>query len=437
MKDFGPTEGLTERVYWLIRLRWIAVAGVFFAVFFVTRILDFSLPTSPLYAIVSFLFFYNLLFFFLINHFKKKSVTLMNRFANVQISIDLFILTGLIHFSGGIENPFIFYFIFHTIIASILLSRKASFLQATLAVILFAITVISEYAGILPHYCLEKFTIDCQSGNPVYLSGVSVVFVSTLYIAAYMATSISKRLRQHEKILEETNKQLKEKDRIKSEYVLRVSHDIKEHLAAIQGCLEPVLSGITGELNSKQSDLVRRAVDRTVKLVFFVKALLETTRIRLNREIKISHFSFKDAFYEAISYVETKAKEKNISLTSRVDPSIDRIKGTEDYIQETLTNLLMNSVKYTPPHGKVDVHASDKGNHILIEIADNGIGIPKNDLPRIFEEFFRASNAKQLERDGTGLGLFIAKQIIELNNGKIWLESEEGKGTTFYIELPK
>lgn len=441
MKNIIFEEDLIERIYWVIRLRWIAVAGVILSILFASLIIKLSLPVFPLYTIALILGIYNLVFLFLLIHIRKReSVNLFrisNRIANLQISFDLTSLAALIHFSGGIENPFIFYFIFHMIIASILLSRRASFLQATFAVSLFCLIVILEYLGTLHHYCLVGFVTYNQHDHLIYIGGVSFVFISTLYIAVYMATSISGKLKQREKILEETNELLKEKDRIKSEYVLRVSHDIKEHLSAIQGCLEPVAGGITGELNPKQFDLIQRAVQRTTKLMFFVKALLEITRIKLSKEIKMDYFSFKDVHSEAIAYIALKAKDKNISVNSIIEPSIDRIRGAKEYIQETLTNLLANSVKYTPPNGRIDIKVSDKGNSILIEITDTGIGIPKDELPRIFEEFYRASNAKEVERDGTGLGLSIAKQIVERHQGKIWVESEEGKGSTFSIELPK
>jgi two-component system phosphate regulon sensor histidine kinase PhoR len=198
-----------------------------------------------------------------------------------------------------------------------------------------------------------------------------------------------------------------------------------------------VAVGITGELNAKQLDLVQRAVKRTAKLMFFVKALLEITRIKLSKEIKMEHFSFKDALAEAIVNIASKAKDKSISINFIIEPSIDKIRGAREYIQETLVNLLANSVKYTPRNGKIDISVNDKGNTILIQIKDTGIGIPKDELPRIFDEFFRASNAKEVERDGTGLGLSIAKQVVQRHNGKIWVESEEGRGSTFYILLPK
>ncbi len=328
MKNIIFAEDLVERIYWVIKLRWIAVVGVILVILFASQILKFSLPVFPLYTIAIVVAVYNLIFFLLLTQLQgKEPVIIINRIANAQISLDLLSLAVLIHFSGGIENPFIFYFIFHMIIASILLSRRASFLQATFAVLLFCLIVILEYFGILPHYCLKGFIIHNQHDNLIYISGISFVFISTLYIAVYMATSISAKLRQREKTLEETNELLKEKDRIKSEYVLRVSHDIKEHLSAIQGCLEPVAGGITGELNPKQFDLVRRASERSAKLMFFVKALLEITRIKLSREIKMEYFCFKDALSEAIAYIDSKAKDKNITLNSIVEPSIDIVSG--------------------------------------------------------------------------------------------------------------
>ncbi len=438
MINSKPARGLIERLYWLIRLRWVAASGVFLTVAVVSHIFKLYLPSAALYTTAIILAAYNLAFLLLLRSIKNNPpIAIINRIANAQISLDLFSLAVLIHFSGGIENPFLFYFIFHMIIASILLDRRNSFLQATFAVLLFCIVVTLEYFGILHHYCLKNFVIHDQQHNLIYISGISFVFISTLYIAVYMATSISGRLKQREKTLQDANLQLEEKDRIKSEYVLRVTHGIKEHLSAIQGCLEPVAGGITGELNPAQFDLVERAAKRTEKLMFFVKALLHITRIKLSKEIKMEYFSLGDSVSEAVNYTSSKAKDKNISVQFTIDPGVDKIRAAREYIQETLTNLLVNSIKYTPRNGRIDMAVLDRGSSILIEIADTGIGIPKNELPRIFEEFYRASNAKEVEREGTGLGLSIAKQVIEMHKGQIRVESEEGKGSKFSIELPK
>ncbi len=438
MMSVKELEGLVERLYWLIRLRCIAVIAVSLTIFLTGHVLDFSLAILPLYSIAITLGVYNLLFFILLKLVKgRETASVINRIANAQISLDLLSLAVLVHFSGGIENPFLFFFIFHMIIASILLKRLASFLQATFAITLFFAVVVLEYNGILSHYCLKEFIVHDQRHNPIYITGISFVFVSTLYIAVYLATSITRRLRQRERALEATNIQLEEKDDVKNEYVLRVTHGIKEHLSAIQGCLEPVAGGITGELNPRQFDLVQRAAHRTAKLMFFVKALLQITRIRLSREIKMEYFLLKDLVSELIGYASSKAVDKNISVSFTIESSIDKIRAAKEYIQETLTNLIVNSIKYTPRNGKIEINIWDKGSLILIEIKDTGIGIPKDEIPKIFDEFYRASNAKEVERDGTGLGLSIAKHVIEMHNGRIWAESELGKGSKFSVELPK
>lgn len=441
MHSLKLEDGLFERVNWIVKLRWIAIAGLFFTVFSASNVFKISLPLAGLYSISILLAICNLLFKLCLVYLKRKQLTninrITNRIANGQISFDLIILALLIHLSGGIENPFLFYFIFHMIIAGILLSRRAAMFQAAFAVFLFFNVVLFEYLGVLPHYCLKGFIAVDLHDNIVYIMGIGFVFISTLYIAVYMASSISITLRKREKSLREVNELLLEKDRIKSEYVMRVSHDIKEHLAAIQSCIEPVTGGITGPLNDQQISLLNRADTRTQKLMFFVKALLESTRIKLSRKMDVEYFSFKDMLTDVINNIIPKAKNKGIVLESGISPDIGTVRGNREYIREAVSNLLMNSVKYTAPNGRVSIDAVDKGNSIFISIKDTGIGIPKDEISHIFDEFFRASNARQLERDGTGMGVSIAKQIVERHNGKIWVESVEGKGTSFFIILPK
>ncbi len=425
-----PDESIVERSRWLISLRWIAIAGVILTAITAGRIFKIPLPVLPFCVITAILIAYNLIFTFLI-------ARLRNGFANLQISLDLACLTALIHFSGGIENPFLFYFIFHMIIAGILLSRRTAFLQATFAAVLFLAMVTLEYTHTLAHYCLGGFIIEDQHDNLLYIVGVSFVFISTLYIAVYMATSITKRLREREASLGQANALLNEKDRIKSEYVLRVTHDIKEHLSAIQSCVEAVASGIAGELNEKQTNLLQRADERTAKLMAFVKALVEITRIKLAREIELDYFSLKKTIESAINFVDTKARNKGIIINSSIASDVDMINGAHVYIEETIANILANAVKYTSAGGRVDIDVEDDGGNILIRVRDTGIGIPKGEMGKLFEEFYRATNARLTEKSGTGLGLAIAKQVVARHGGKIWAESEEGVGSTFSIILPK
>ena len=164
---------------------------------------------------------------------------------------------------------------------------------------------------------------------------------------------------------------------------------------------------------------------------------MEITRIKLSKYIDMKSFSLRRTVENAMHMVESKAWSKGITLTSSIEPGIDMIKGDEIYIEETIANLLANSVKYTPLDGKIEVCIKDQVDSVLIQVRDTGIGIPRDEVQNLFNEFYRATNARRIERDGTGLGLAIARQVVERHNGKIWVESEEGKGSTFSIILPK
>ncbi len=244
-------------------------------------------------------------------------------------------------------------------------------------------------------------------------------------------------LQKQEKALREANIKLKEKDRIKDAYVSRVTHDIKGHLAAIQSSLYVAANESTGPLNEKQSNFMDRAVKRTGQLTDFVKELLNLTQMRLSGHLDMEAFSLPDSISKALASIANRAKEKSIAVTSNVEPSIGEIVGNEFSINEMITNLLFNAVKYTPENKTVRLEAKSFDEHVQIDIIDTGIGIPADELENVFGEFFRASNAVKTEKDGTGLGLSIVKQIVEQHSGRISVESTEGQGTKFTVTLPK
>lgn len=437
----SPDTRLIKRAHWLIRLRWIATVCVGAGTWFCSNILAIELQRNALYGIAVLLGLYNAIMLLLLNHFAKTYTQAVyepvKKVVNFQISADLLILTVLLHFSGGIENPFAFYFMFHMIIASILLSERESYLQATFAVAVFGLMILLEYLQLVPHHCLRGFVPYCMHKTGLYVLGTFLVFTTAIYLAVYMAGYIASRLKYAEQAYRQANGLLQEKDRIKDEYVLWLTHDIKGHLAAIQSCLNVVDSQIVGTLNEAQIDFVKRASIRTVKLTDFVKKLLQLTQMRLSNNMEKEIFSLKDTIYSAVSAVKSKADDKLQTLNCNIEPAIDKISGNPLSIEETITNLLLNAIKYTPSRGTVEINARDDGNYVLVEFIDTGIGIPREELPKIFDEFYRATNAREIEKDGTGLGLSIAKQVVERHGGKIHVESREGDGTRFWFTLLK
>jgi len=241
---------------------------------------------------------------------------------------------------------------------------------------------------------------------------------------------------KQEEALRKANDQLRQKDRIKDEYVSRVTHDIKGHLAAIQSSLYIVKSGPDNSLVEQQSEFLGRAIHRTTQLTDFVKELLNLTQMRLSGRLQMDSFSLKNAISKSLASIAAKANEKSITITSDVAESVELIIGNEFSITEMITNLLFNAVKYTPEGKNIGLEAKCGDNWVEIKISDTGIGIPANEVGHVFDEFFRASNAKKSEKDGTGLGLSIVTQIVERHGGKISVQSKEGKGTTFTVRLP-
>ncbi len=432
---------LLRGAYWLTRLRWVAIVCVPVCTYVAGNIFGVALREVALYAIATLLFVYNVAVLMLLDQAVKADRQVpprtVKRIIHLQICADLILLTVLLHFSGGIENPLVFFFIFHMIIASILLSARESYSQATFAVFLFGFLVLLEHKQYISHYCLKGFVPHCSQESTLYVLGTFGVFTTGLYVAVYMANYIAIRLKHTEHAYREANVMLQEKDRIKDEYVSRVTHDIKGHLATIQGCLAVVVDRMTGKLGEQEEDLISRAHIRSIKLTNFVRALLRLTQMRLSNKLEMADFSLGEALRNATGAVKAKAGDKSITLNCNINSSVERIFGNQFSIEEMVTNLLLNAIKYTPANGTIDVSAEHNENSVLVTISDTGIGIPKEEQDKIFDEFYRATNAKRTERDGTGLGLSIVKYIVERHGGQISVESEQGRGTAFKLSLPR
>jgi len=442
MENLLQNTSLVQRAYWLVKLRWLAIVTLAVAVFSAKNVLGVELPTRTLYTISGLLVLYNFLLYDLLKYStwggKEPTPRSIGRIITFQISADLFILATILHYSGGIENPFFLFFVFHMIIASILCSRLQSYLQATLAVFLFGLLVLLEFNMSIEHYALEGFAAEGHYLDKGYVLGTLAVLAVTLYMVVYMTTSICRQLRKQQDSYEQANKLLEEKDDLKNKYVLRLTHDIKGHLAAIQSCVNIIDDEIVGPLNDRQKDLVERAYRRTGKCMAFIAALLKLTKMKLTGRLEMDAFSLKNCIFDALAAIQTRARQKSITVNYDIDASVDEIHGESVLIEETITNLLFNATRYTPEGGQIRLEAKDDGQQIVVRIEDTGIGIPEGELVKIFEEFHRADNAREVERDGTGLGLSFAKEVIERHGGKIRAQNNaDGKGSTFSFTLPR
>ncbi len=428
-------EEAAARIGWFIRLRWLAVGGVLVFVAIGHMFMGLHFAVAPFVFIGIGIAVYNVVFLFLA---RKKLIEGKwgDRFAFIQVVIDLLVLTMLMHFGGGIENPFISYYLFHTIIAAILLPPRRVDLLVLLASVCIAGVALAELTGVLAHHHIEGLLSVELYDNWKFVTVTVFAIITTLCIAAFLAASISQNLHSRERQLAQANTLLAEQDRIKSQYVMRVAHDLIGPAAMITSCLEVVTQGLAGSIPEKAMDMVQRAQCRSKFLGHLIKDLLSLSRIKAAKKIPKAEVELPKIITQVFEELQRHATEKNLTLRQKLPAELPAIYGNAEAIHELLGNLLTNAVKYTLVNGQVELSASHMDNEVIVKVADDGVGIPSEALPRIFEEFYRADNVKAEAVEGTGLGLSIVKRILDAHSGRIWVESEEGKGTTFSFTLP-
>jgi signal transduction histidine kinase len=230
---------------------------------------------------------------------------------------------------------------------------------------------------------------------------------------------------------------MKEGSSQQSQYVALVSHHLQDSLSAIQFCLQLVLSGSVGQVPEKVKEMISRAESQTRHLLHFIRDLLSLSRIQAVRELEMKNLSLLKIVENVIRELRPRASEKTISLELKDSTRGSPAYANRETLEQLFINLIVNAIKYTNPHGKVGVEVIEEDECFRIIVWDTGIGISQSDIEHIFDDFYRAKNAKQIEEKGTGLGLSIVKQAVDVHQGEIWVESELNKGSRFIFTLPK
>jgi two-component system phosphate regulon sensor histidine kinase PhoR len=229
---------------------------------------------------------------------------------------------------------------------------------------------------------------------------------------------------------------LKQLEKIRQDFVANVSHELRTPLTTIKGYAETLLEGALKEDQAFQFvQVIKRHTDRLTKIV---EDLLMLSRIETKEfQLKMEAIPLRDFIDDVFEFVKEPAEKKEISLSRNEIPSSLAVQADRDYLEQILINLLDNAIKYTPEGGRVTVSAIEKDSkEIQFSVEDDGIGIPKEDLSRIFERFYRVDKGRSKEMGGTGLGLSIVKHLVQVHGGRVWVESQPGKGSTFYFTLP-
>ena len=253
---------------------------------------------------------------------------------------------------------------------------------------------------------------------------------------AYLVRDTSGRAVRYIGVMQDVTKE-KEIDRMKSEFISLASHQLRTPLSAMKWFSEMLLAGDAGKLSAEQKEFIQNIYDSNERMVALVNALLNITRIESGRLIvEPVPTDLRGLLEEVLTEIQPKIDERKMKVFLKIDKDLPKINIDPKLISEVFANLLTNAIKYTDMEGKISVSIGKNGNSIVCEVSDNGMGVPVSQKSRIFSKFFRADNALKVEGEGTGLGLYLVKTIVESSGGKIRFESEEGKGSSFFFSLP-
>jgi len=278
-------------------------------------------------------------------------------------------------------------------------------------------------------------------GMEIYIFRTKIVpqFNETEYVRSLLLTqeASGKLLIRRDLELTRANEKLRELDERKSEFVSVVAHQLRTPLSGIKWTLNMIVNEELGTLSTEQKTFLMKSYESNERMIALIDDMLGADRVESGK----FHYIFTetqllDLFDNVLYEILPLANKRKISIqfTTR-DPNTPKVFIDPEKIRAVIQNLLENAIKYTRDAGTVNISIVSENGFVKVAVQDNGIGIPKMEQRNVFNRFFRATNALKVQTDGSGLGLFIVKSIIEKHGGKIWFESNENMGSTFYFTL--
>ncbi len=249
---------------------------------------------------------------------------------------------------------------------------------------------------------------------------------------------IIRRGLEKRKLILETESLRQEKKLMEENFITMVSHQLRSPLVAIMQYYEVILGGMAGDVPGKQKDIIQKSKARLEGLLNLINDWLDVARLDSGQIVdNLKPASAKKIITKVFEDSQPLTQEENITLEFGSCSKNDRVQGDSDTLEQVFSNLITNAIRYNTPNGKVTISIKENADYIAVEIRDTGIGIAKEHLPFLFDQFFRVKRGEQQKVKGTGLGLSIAKKIVDAHGGSIQVSSELGKGSTFTVLLPK
>jgi signal transduction histidine kinase len=438
-------QELLYRLGWFTRVRW-AMGGLALLMVLVSwRVLGMRFtregePASPAPAVyvILLVFLYNAAFTFLLHVVRARrqpTRRVMLEMTLGQLACDMIAVSALAHFTGGVENFFIALILVPLVIGTELLPRSLAYATAGVAAVLINAVLWGEQQEILPHVSVEwRGAPVALYANPFYVLEVTAALVVTIFATVFVASSISNRLRTREAELENAYAALRKADETKSFFMRKAGHEMRAPLAAIHSILSAITHTSQG-LEPKHRQLIDRTQQRTMAMMTLVDDLRDYSRLRSpDGLLRLAKVPLDEVVRDTVELFRQQAADGGVALTCAA--AAVAVEGDRQLLQEVATNLVANAVQYTPAGGAIRVSLAKDHHEATLSVADTGIGISEAAAEKLFDEFYRAPEAKAMMAHGTGLGLAITRRIVEMHGGRISVDSQPNQGATFTVRVP-
>jgi len=440
-------EAIRRRNLWFIKLRYSVVVMLSIFLFFTTFIFKINYTDTQLVAgmiIIASILLYNVTL-----HRLRKFVRFdVNRFnplylSLLQIILDLIALLLLVYYTGGIESPLYIFFVFLVIIGSLILPGTLVYAMAAVFVISFVVLTALEHYEVIEHHSIDGLLNFSLYNNPLYVGAFLFTFAFMTFVSVYLANGMARQLYKREKDLVDSMKKINAAEKEKQKYIMGIVHEIKTPIVAVASYIDIILQKFLGPIDETIEEKLVRAKNRTDEGIQMINDVLNVSKLTLYDQYDEEEIDI----YEIVSGVMKRRKASaeahliKLNLFDKREKK-EKIKGDKFLLDIALSNLIGNSIKYGVDSGNVEMTINSDSKNIIIEVCDDGVGIPKEELPKIFKEFYRANNVRKIVSEGSGLGLSVVKRIVERHDGTInaaspsRMASRDYPGSCFIIELP-
>ncbi len=438
---------IRRRNLWFINIRYYVVVALIGFLVGGQFLLDFKLTATQIYAI-SFvtlsILIYNIILQMVRPHVGSNPLKFNSMHISlIQILLDIAALDLLVYFTGIIESPLYVFYIFHMIVGSLILPGYLVYTLCGLVIVIFAVMVFLQNLGILETHLIQGLftSIPDRSYNfdILFLS----VFAAMLTLSVMLANRIARNLLRREGQLRNAFQEMRDSEIAKQKYIMGVVHEIKTPLAAIQTMLDLCAYNYLGELNEQVEEKLARIKIRLNDALNLVNNVLRISKLRLLKITTTEDLDVEKIICNLYDMNKEKFSSKNIDFIFQ-DDRIEKksFNGDRVLIELAFSNVINNSLKYSGENSKIMVVVEDTQERIIFKFIDTGVGIPERELEKVFNQFYRASNIKTANIEGTGLGLSLVKEIIERHGGKTSIKSPteigtlDRPGTEIIIDIP-